>query len=120
MFNPVKLTWGGKEYVIPPDQVLRAIAIAEEIVTVNELVQMRVTLNVKFQVIAKAYASLLRFAGAKDVTDEQVFCSLFPSKGNVIGNAFATLDALMVMMTPPMEIAQQAQQENGAKKQPAA
>lgn len=103
-FNTLHLSWGGKEYHIPADQVMKAIARVEETVTFGELAEMLSTGRLKFAKISQAYATFLRYAGAM-VTDEEVFFVLFPrGSADVLNEAMGKLYTLIVMMSPPMSV----------------
>ena len=99
-FEEVRLTWGGKPYVIPPDGVMRAIAIAEDIITLDELaraVQKQAIPRVR---IAEAFAAVLRYAGA-NVTADDVHAGMFAKGGDQGVAALAALNVLMSLMLPP-------------------
>lgn len=101
LFEEVKLEWGGKEFAIAPDRVMRAIALVEEIVTIPELAREMQSGEFRCARLAEAYAALLRYAGAR-ASQEEVYAVLFPSLGGDqtlrIASAVMTL---LSMMVPP-------------------
>lgn len=97
IFNSVTLTWKNKEYTIPPTQVLRAIAIVEDQVTLHELMQYQSRGTVPLSKLSGAFASVLRFAGAK-VTDEEVYAAMFTGDG--AASTGTAISALLLMMVP--------------------
>jgi hypothetical protein len=97
MFEPITLTWDGREYVIPADQVMRAIAIVEEHITLGELGQAGDGVRVPLGKISMAFGALLRFAGAR-VTDAHVYEKVF---SDADGSAAAACIALISLMMPP-------------------
>lgn len=107
VFEEVKLTWKGREYSIPPDQVLRLIAKVEDIIPFAELASISPR-KVPFARIAAAYGAMLRHAGAA-VTDEEVYEGMWAGGGKDLKRlavtAVLTLQALMV---PPAALREQA------------
>jgi len=97
VFAEVKLNWEGREYVIPPDRVLGAIASVEEFITLNELAQKMRKNAPPLATLAKAYAALLRYAGAK-IDDDAVYAGMFVAGGGEVVTAVA---ALLGLMIPP-------------------
>jgi hypothetical protein len=65
----IRMNWRGAAYVIPAHQAFEVGAAVEEIVTLGEIGTWRE--KVPFFKVARAYATMLRFAGAK-VTDGEV------------------------------------------------
>lgn len=100
MFEPVELSWAGRDFTIPSDRVMGAIAVVEEVVTLAELAGMQETNKISLSKIAKAYASLLRYAGAQ-VTWEEAYKSMFTGGQQ---NAVAAVSVLLYMMIPPKSI----------------
>lgn len=98
-FEDVTLKWNGTDYTIPADRMMEAICRIEEHVTL-EMLHVREGEKAHWRrgPISRAYASVLRFAGAK-VTDEEIYTGMFDgAKSNVIGVA---VQALLFMMIPP-------------------
>lgn len=101
LFEEVRLDWGGKAYAIPPDQVMKAIAKVEDVITLVELSRQVATGEYKLVRVAQAYGALLRHAGAP-ASDEEVYLALFPKKdGDQALRAVSALNTLLVMMVPP-------------------
>lgn len=65
----IRMNWRGAAYVIPAHQAFEVGAAVEEIVTLGEIGTWGN--RVPFYRVARAYATMLRFAGAK-VTDGEV------------------------------------------------
>lgn len=112
IFEPVTLTWEDKKYLIPAHQVLRAIAIVEEVITLHELMQYNTRGTAPAAKLSTAYGAVLRFAGAK-VTDEQVYARMFDQgEAMSIGHA---ISALLFMMIPPSTSTGGSAEGNGSK-----
>jgi len=109
LFKEVALSWGGQEYTVPADKVMRLIAIVEDIITLEELVASSGRKRVK---ISEAYAAALRYAGCR-VTDEDVYASLFSADSAEV--TVTAINGLLMMMVPPAQIV-----ADDAKKKPAA
>ena len=98
IFEDVTITWSGKEYVVPANKVMGLVEVIEDIVTLEELY----AAGVKRIKLSRAFTAALRYAGAKDVTDEQVYSTLFGAEA-----ATATAQAIggiLHMMIPPEHI----------------
>nr|AKH46254.1 hypothetical protein [uncultured marine virus] len=95
IFEDITLGFDGDEYTVKHTQVMKLIAVIEDIVTLQELTS---GTNPKLSKIAEAYAAALMFAGAK-VTCEEVYASLF-SEG-AAERIPQVLTALVMMMLPP-------------------
>jgi hypothetical protein len=102
IFEPVTITWAGSDYKIESDKVMGAIATAEEVVTLSELAEMLQSGRLAFSKIATAFASVLRYAGAR-VTNEEVYAGMF---GEDKSSAMQSLSMLLGMMVPPTAISQ--------------
>ena len=102
LFEEVTLEWRGEKHVIPPNGVMRAIAVVEDIVTLPELSVEMQSRKFKLSRLAAAYGALLRYAGAK-ASDEDVYASLFPSTAGEDGvlRAASAVMTLISMMVPP-------------------
>jgi hypothetical protein len=101
IFEEVRLEWGGKEHVIPPDRIMGAIAVVEELVTFVELSHELQTRQFRLGRLAQAYAALLGYAGAK-VSTEEVYAALFRRDGadETLRAASAVVTLLMIMVPP--------------------
>lgn len=76
VFEPVKLGWQGKVYLLPANRVLGAVARIEEVITLAELAKHASGGNAPLARIARAYGSVLRYVGA-DVEDDDVYAGMF-------------------------------------------
>ena len=109
IFEPVTLTWKGKEYTIEADRVMRLIAKLEEHVTLAELFSGRPP-QAK---LSMAYAEALRYAGAS-VTAEDVYGALFQSDE---GAEYAAItQGVLMMMIPPSALQETPKHEGKGKK----
>lgn len=104
VFEDIKLTWKGKEYVIPGQHVMKAIARIEDHVTLKELMEGMAKGAPKFSKISSAYASVLRFTGCA-VEDEEVYegmlCGSQEESEAGISVIAQALTGLLNMMMPP-------------------
>jgi hypothetical protein len=100
IFEPITITWAGADYKIEPEKVMGAIATVEQVVTLSELAEMVQSGRIAFSKIATAFASVLRYAGAK-VTNEDVYAGMF---GEDKSSAMQNLSLLLAMMVPPQAI----------------
>jgi hypothetical protein len=92
LFEPVSLSWGGIEYSIPANRMMRAIAKVEEVITLQQLGNPDAVPMAK---ISMAYGTLLRYAGAP-VTDEAVYEAMFVDGASTPMTATQTLLTLML------------------------
>jgi len=97
-FDEIKLGWQGKTYAIPANSAMRAIALIEEHITMQELVQYAQRGTAPIGRLANAYASILRFAGCK-VEDFEVYLGMFGNDGGQEAIA-ASVNGLLTMMIP--------------------
>jgi hypothetical protein len=98
VFEEISLTWEGVEYKIESTKVMGAIARIEEVITLKELGEYAQTGNVPMAKLAMAFASVLRYAGAR-VQDDQVYSAMFDVDGQ--NSAMASISTLLTMMIPP-------------------
>lgn len=98
IFQPVFLSWGGKEYEIPADKVMMLIATVEDIISLSDLTKP----NPPFMKVARAYAAALRYAGARDVNAEVIYKTYFTTAAKV--NYSAAVEGLLMMMIPPEDL----------------
>jgi hypothetical protein len=103
IFQPVIIGWNGEDFTIPANKVLGAIAVVEELVTFPELVAMMESGRPRLLLIARAYAGVLRYAGAT-VTDEETYAGMF--NGTQQQQIAEAINALLVMMVPPSAMAE--------------
>ena len=95
---------GPQDYPIPPEKIFGAIATVEEHVTLKELADgVARTGKVSMSRIAMAYAAVLKYAGAKDATPEQVYVSMF-SHGLSDQSVAAAINGLLGLMIPPAAV----------------
>lgn len=96
LFKDVTLVWKGDEYVVPSENVMKLIAKVEDCITLAQLTSDNGVPPAK---LSMAYAVALRHAGCRNVTQEDIYKSLF-----VNGNAQNISDAvgsLIMLMIPP-------------------
>lgn len=105
-WEPVTLTWGAQEFVIPPNRIMGAISRMEDAITFTELAQAGERNAYPLGKIAQAYGNLLRYAGCT-VTDLEVYSALFGRRGDqpdqiaAAGTALNMVTTLMTLMLPP-------------------
>jgi hypothetical protein len=97
MFDPYEITWRGATYTIPANRLLGAIAAAEEVITLAELAAAMQKNAPPLTRIARAYAAVLRYAGAK-ATDDEVYVGMFNDAG---ADVVAAVAGLLQLMMPP-------------------
>lgn len=103
-FDDVVFEWAGKEYRIPANRVLGAIARVEDIITMPDLGDRAKRGTPPLSKVAQAYGAVLRYAGAR-VTDEEVYCDMF-THADVTGAVMTTINSLFYIMLPPAAKAQ--------------
>ena len=95
-------------FTIPPEKVFGAIETIEEYITLKELSDgVAKTGQISMTRLARAYAAVLRYAGAKNVVDEEVYVNMF---SNDLGGAsmVAAVNGLLGLMIPPAALAEAA------------
>ena len=111
IFEPVTMTWGGRDYTIPADRVMRAIASVEDVFTLVDLHRYMATGSPPLAKISSVYAMLLRYAGAK-VSDEEVYAGMFDKEsGSLQANATNAIMVLLQLMLPPGHLKMSASKE---------
>lgn len=96
-FDPVHVAWAGKQYTIAADRVMGAIKRVEDHVTLAELQVAASRGQLKLARLAGAYADLLRYAGAADVTEADVYAGMFGADAeNVVVQGTYALLSLMI------------------------
>jgi hypothetical protein len=98
LFDDIKLGWKGKTYIIPPRKVIEAIAIVEEIITLQELTEYARRGSAPIARLASAYARVLEFAGCK-VDASEVYEGMFD--GALSDTIATSINTLLMMMIPP-------------------
>lgn len=104
IFESRTLSWRGKDYSIPANKIFRAIAVVEEHVSRQQLIDAIIHENTPYTKIASAWAAALRYAGCASVTPDQTYEALsekIESEG-VLDQPLvkATLDLLGLMLLP--------------------
>lgn len=98
LFQPLTLNWEGRDYVIPPDRVMGAIATVEDVITLGELANVSQSGNINISKLARAYSALITYAGAMNASWEVVYKSMFQGNQQV---ALLAVRSLLIMMMPP-------------------
>ncbi len=112
IFQEITLVWAGREYRIPPDQVMPAIAIVEDHVLLGDVVQAARRGAVPLAKLSRAFGAVLRFAGAR-VSDDEVYAGMF-KRGSQRDAAEAAVNTLLTMMIPPEQLLAAGAAEGGA------
>jgi len=102
IFQPIKLSWHDRDFTIPAERVLGAIAVVEDVATFPDIARMINRGEPNFSKVARAYGALLRYAGAS-VLDDEVYAGLFNPE-TMQAQVLTALNLLAVMMTPPSAI----------------
>jgi len=95
IFEEVGLTWQGKEYTVPADQVMGLVEVVEDIITIEELSGR----GVKRAKLARAFAAALRYAGAGKIDHQDVYNQLFGAESMVATTT--AVSGLLSLMIPP-------------------
>lgn len=112
IFNEIKLEWDGREYVIPPDQVMKLIASVEGIVTLAELSKASQNQSLPLAKLSQAYEVILNYAGCR-VTAEDIYMKMFG--GDMQRHAQEAVTTLLVMMIPPKHLQRSAEEVAASK-----
>lgn len=124
IFEDVTLKWGEadrdgkrKEYKIPSNKIMMAIAAIEQHITLAELGSIISTKHMPVAKVACAYGALLRYAGCQ-VTDEEVYGDLFSktNSGLDTGAMVGIVMGLLALMIPPSSFKATAEEVEAAKK----
>jgi hypothetical protein len=99
-FDDLKLVWSGNTYVVPARQMLEAIARVEDVITLHELSVYLQRDTAPIGRLARAYASVLRCAGA-EVTDEQVYRYMFGDGTESLVRTRNLVTLLQAILLPP-------------------
>jgi hypothetical protein len=100
-FDDLKLEWGGNTYVVPARQMLEAIARIEDVITLHELHTYLQTRNTApIGRVARAYASVLRCAGAQ-VTDDEAYRYMFGNGTEALERTQNLVTLLQAILLPP-------------------
>ena len=93
VFQDITFSHKGKDYKIKSNQVMKLIAMIEDVITLQEL-----TTQPRLSRLAEAYTVALNYAGAELSIDE-VYASLFGDGGQE--RISASITNLVMMMLPP-------------------
>lgn len=98
-FQDIELVWKGKTFTIQSHRVMGAIYRIEEVITLQEFMNYSIRGTAPLGKLSGAYASVLRYAGAK-VKDEEVYAECFegPEQQAMVMTAVANM---IQMMLPP-------------------
>jgi len=98
-FDDVHLRWGGKDHTIPANRVMGAIKRVEDHYSLNQIQRDIARNDIKTSKVAAAFAELLRYAGERGVTEEQVYDGMFGSR-EAQETVMDSVILLLVMMIP--------------------
>ena len=98
VFTDIELEWAGSTYTIKGQRVMRVISLVEDVITMPELQAYSSKGTYPLAKLCTAFASVLRFAGAR-VTDEEVYELAYSGEKEQEAVIMATMD-LMKMMLP--------------------
>jgi hypothetical protein len=111
IFEKITFTWKGEEYEIPPNQVMKALAKLEDVITMVQMMQYRARGDFPLVKISMGYAAMLRHAGAR-VTDEEVYVDMFKGEATEAKEkALAAMLSLQELMVPPSVLKEGASPE---------
>lgn len=97
MFEATTFNWKGRDFTIPPDRIMGAIATVEDVITLGEIADYSQSHKINLSRVAKAYAAVLRYAGA-EASWEEVYKGMF---GGGQTTALVAVRTLLLMMIPP-------------------
>lgn len=110
MFEEFAVTWKGKEYVIQPSQVMGLIEVVEDHVTLEDMQG-----GIKRAKLSKAFLSILRYCGVRDVTQEEIYGVFFDnSQAETITNI---ITAIQMLMIPPEHLRSTMPVDDAKKKE---
>lgn len=106
-FDEVAITWDGREYVVPGDQVMGLIKVIEKHVSLAELSGP----NYPLAAIAYAFAAALQYAARQSgqkcvVTEEDVYVAFFAP--GALDRTLQVVIGLLTMMVPPEHLRSKA------------
>ena len=93
IFQDITFGHKGKDYKVKSTQVMRLIAMIEDVITLQEL-----TTQPRLSRLAEAYTVALNYAGA-DLPIDEVYASLFGEGGQE--RISGAITNLVMMMLPP-------------------
>lgn len=120
-FEPITLTWKGRNYIVQPKQILGAIMRIEDTVTLTEMYSYFQRGGAPIAKLAKAYADVLVYAGVPKADDleMEVYTSMFDEGSDRQKQASEAVIAILGMMVPPEHMQQQGKRQpagNSARK----
>lgn len=114
IFEDIKLSWKGKEHVLPADSMLRTIAQVEDVLSIGKLYESIAKKSLPMAKLAICYGIVLRAAGA-EVSDDEVYDGMFANDGESIQRkAFQAIGLLQSLMLPPSAIRSRAESKGKA------
>lgn len=108
IFNEIKLSWEGREYVIPSDNVMKIIAKVEDVITLSDLSKCATNKTLPLAKLSQAYALILQHAGVQGVDEEKVYAGMFSA--NLQENAQRAVTTLLMLMIPPSHLQRLAEE----------
>lgn len=99
IFEKVEVVWNGETFTIPANRVLRCIADVEDELTLAQLSRYLQSGNPPLAKLSRAFALVLRHAGAK-ASEDDVYAALFKD-GDQNARALEAIYTLQVLMIPP-------------------
>lgn len=106
IFRDIDFTWKGEVVKLESKNVMRAISVVEDVITLKELSEYSSSpAGVRFSRLSRAYGSLLRHCG-QQVSDEEVYAEMFASlasddKERGARLVYQSVDGLLRLMLPP-------------------
>lgn len=117
IFDDVELEWEGVKYTLKGDgQIMKAVAAVEDHLTLAELFQGQESGRVPLAKLSMAYAILLRHAGARQISDAEVYAGMWANgaDASAIQEAITSLLALMM----PQSVLDNIQTDEGGDAEP--
>lgn len=117
IFDDVELEWEGVKYTLKGDgQIMKAIAAVEDSLTLAELFQGQESGRIPLAKLSMAYAILLRHAGARQISDAEVYAGMWANgaDASAIQEAITSLLALMM----PQSVLDNIQADEGGDAEP--
>lgn len=110
IFDDIEFEWEGVPYTLAGDsKIMKVLAAVEDHITISELITQQQSGNVPLAKLSAAYATMLRFAGAR-VSDAEVYRGMW--QGMADSSSIATaITALLAIMVPPGTMDEEEQQE---------
>ena len=111
-FNQAKFEFGGWEYTVPGNEIFGLVEAVEEVITMFELTSGKLP---PATTLAKAYANALNYAGAEDVTAEDVYVNAFKDADFSLASA---VYGILALMNPPDEVTDPGKKKSRKKISP--